>query len=126
MQITHVEKNRERSGCEPYFRSHRKLWVAFEDLHLEFWRFTMLPNAGSKLNAIENIPSIRTLTAFEGTRNANEFRLNECAGSVDHRVAVASHVDKRNMRRHVGIGQRLRFRDVSAVCVLETRAHPMF
>jgi hypothetical protein len=38
---------------------------------------------------------------------------------------VASHINKRHVRRQIGIGQRPRLRDVSALQILETRAHSM-
>jgi hypothetical protein len=51
-------------------RSHGEFRIAFENLHLEFWRFSIFPKAGSKFHAIAESTSIRMVTAFEGARNA--------------------------------------------------------
>jgi hypothetical protein len=85
-------------------RSDGEFRIAFENLHLEFWRFSIFPKAGSKFHAIAESTSIRMVTAFEGARNADEFSLEESARRVNNRVAVASHIDKRKMWRQMGIG----------------------
>ena len=81
----------------PPTASYRKSRIAFENLHLEFGSFAIFPKAGSKFDAIAESPSIPTVSAFEGSRNADKLSLDEFAGRVDNRVAVAAHVDKRKV-----------------------------
>src|ERR1700722_20831111 len=96
-------EGRRRSLCTKA-SSQRKFWIALHKLHLHFWRFAILPKTGSKSNAIAESPAIRAVTAFEGAGKTNEFVLHEFAGSVNQRVTVASHIDKRKVRPKVGIG----------------------
>ena len=109
------------AACE----SHREFWVAFENLDLEFWRFAIFPESGARFNAIAESASIGTVAAFERARNADEFRFDKFAGSVNHRVAMTPHVDERNVRRQVGIGKRSGLRDIAGLQVFETRPHPV-
>ena len=100
-----------------------ELRIAFQNLHLDLWALTLFPEGSSRPDTVAESASIRAIAAFDGTGNANEFRLEELARGVDNGVAVASHVDKRHVRRQIWIGSLARLRDVSATRILETRAH---
>src|ERR1700722_19806650 len=100
-----IARAKEDGGHFARRRAHNENFgFALHKLHLHFWRFAILPKTGSKSNAIAESPAIRAVTAFDGARNTNEFGLHEFAGSVNQRVTVASHIDKRKVRPKVGIG----------------------
>ena len=80
------------SALRPKFGTglHGELRVAFEYLHLEPGDFALFPEGSSELDAVAESAAIRTIAAFDGTGNADEFRFEELTGSVDDRVAPAA------------------------------------
>ena len=81
------------SGEPNRVQLHGEFRIAFENLHLETWGFSIFPDVGTGLDAIAESGAIRTVAAFNGTGNANELRLKELAGSVNddfkaHRFSV--------------------------------------
>jgi len=106
-------------------RLHGKFRIAFDDLGLEFGCFSAFPKGGATFDAIAESATIGTVDAFDGARDTDEFGLDIFGGGVDHRVTVASNVDKRDVGRQIWIGQSACLGNVSAPRIFETGAHSM-
>lgn len=101
--------------------SKRIFRVAFKHLYLKLWRFVPSPQPSAMSDPISERTAISTVTAFERTRDANKLRLQRVAGNVHRCVTVATHVDKRKMRRKSGVRQGSRLVDIPTLRILETR-----
>lgn len=77
--------------------SDREFRIAFEDLYLDLRGFAVFPEFRSRLDAIAQSAAVGTLTAFDGPGNTDEFSFKKTTGRLNDGVAVASHVDKRNV-----------------------------
>ena len=77
---------------------NRKRRIAFYHLLLEIRTFVLVPEPCSVSNAIENRSAIRLALANDGTRQADEVRLQPVRCCVHYRIAMAAHVNKRQVR----------------------------
>src|SRR5882724_3796427 len=77
---------------------NRKRRIAFYHLLLEIRTFVLAPELCSVSNAIENRSAIRLVLANDGTRQADEVRLQPVRCCVHYRIPMAAHVHKRQVR----------------------------
>src|SRR6185369_12574043 len=73
--------------------------------------------------AVEHRPAVLALGAFERARNTDELARHRLGARPQDGVAVPAHVEEREVRRELGIRDRLRAREVAGLLVLETGPH---
>src|SRR5258708_3935968 len=94
-EMLHTEMVKSRPPARSLNRKRR---IAFYHLLLEIRTFVLAPELCSVSNPIENRSAIRLVLANDGTRQADELRLQPVRCCVHYRIPVAAHVNKRHVR----------------------------
>lgn len=69
--------------------------------------------------AVQKRAAVGPLTVLDWTGDANKLRFEAISTGANDCIPVATHVDKGNMRRQIGVGQRARFLQISAPYILQ-------
>src|SRR5262245_9647401 len=72
---------------------------------------------------VPNRPAVRGRTSLERPGNAYELALHRIAADAHDRVAVAAHVEKREVRRQIGVRCSSGSGGVAGALVFEARAY---
>jgi hypothetical protein len=86
--------------------SDREFRIPLKDLHFELWSFAGFPDCSAGPYPVLERTSICALAALKWTRNTDELRFEPVGCDPYDRVAVAAHIDKRNVGRQVRVRQR--------------------
>src|SRR5262245_20341412 len=97
----------------------RQQRISLDHALLELRRLAFLPQRRAMHDAIEQRSAVRTFRPLQRTRYADELALDRIAGHAHGSVAVSAHIDERQMRRQLRIGERSCLLDVTGLCVFE-------
>src|SRR5580700_10065785 len=95
----------------------RKLRIALNNLRLQPGCFSFAPETSPMSAAIKQRASIGAVTALNRPRDTYKLSFQSIAGDANHGIPVASHVDKRKVRRQIGVRQCARFLYISALYI---------
>src|SRR5215472_6095652 len=99
--------------------AHREGRITFYDVLLELGSLAAPPQRGAVDDAIEKGSAVGAFASLERARDAHKLAFESVARYSHHRITVASHVDEREVRSELWIGQRSRPREITRRLILE-------
>ena len=86
----------------------------------------LAPQSRVRSDPIIQRAAIDPIASLQRPRYTHEFRLQCILRRPNNCVSVATHIDERNVRRQVGIGELARLDGIAASCVFQAGSHSMF
>src|SRR6185503_10179452 len=103
-------------------RSNRQSNVAFEHRCLQLRTLSTLPQCSGVQYPIPDWPTVRSLAARNGARNANELGAHLIGRQSDLRITMSSKIYELEVRSQIRVRQRPCALEVEALGIFKARA----